>query len=105
MAMIYGQIVSMFFSYYLNAYYSGKLLDYNFIEQMKDLIPSLFLSGVMGLIIFSFSFFPFESYITLLSLQVVAGIMIYAGLNYLFKTSGFLELINIAKIFKSKQIQ
>jgi len=38
--------------YFINSYYSGKFIDYSINEQLKDVVPILCLSIVIGLVVF-----------------------------------------------------
>ena len=98
-AMIYGQIAISSFSYYLNSYYTGKMLDYPLTEQIKDFIPSLALVGTMGLGVFALKYIIIGNQLTLLVAQISTGIVLYIGICYLFRVSIFMEVI---KMIKSK---
>ena len=63
--------VTNLISLFLNTYYTRKLIDYNFFQQIKDLLPTLLLSLVMFGGVFAITFF-LESYIV----QVIAGVLI-----------------------------
>lgn len=76
---------------FINSYPNKKLLDYSFLEQWRDVIPSLLVAGVMGVTVYSFQFFVTNVWI-LLFLQIIAGILIYGGLSWLFKLESFLYL-------------
>jgi O-antigen/teichoic acid export membrane protein len=95
-AMIVGQIVTSGFSYYLNAYYTGKLLSYPIAEQARDLAPSLLIAGGMGAAIFGLGFVPFPNAVSLLIAQVVSGVCLYLALCRLWRLSSFMEALEIA---------
>jgi len=96
-AMIYGQIVISFLACYLCAYYNQKMLDCPFIEQVRDLIPSLALSGLMGLGVYALKYVLITDELTLLIAQIVTGIVIYSGMCYLLRISSFMEIIKLIK--------
>jgi len=96
-AMIYGQIATSCLAYFLNAYYTGKMLDYPITEQIKDLIPSLILSGIMGLGVYSLKYASISNQLALLSAQIMTGIVLYAALCYIFRISSFMEVIEMIK--------
>ncbi|MDC3237184.1 lipopolysaccharide biosynthesis protein [bacterium] len=89
-AMIYGQIATSCLSYWINSYFTGKLLNYSISCQIKDTIPSLALSCIMGVTIYCIKFF-IAGNLLLLIVQVLAGILLYSALCYIFKLSSFLE--------------
>jgi O-antigen/teichoic acid export membrane protein len=101
MALLYGSFVTSILAYGLNSYYSVRLIDYSTKEQLRDVMPYLFISIIMGAaMIFIEGFVNINLWLQLGS-QFVVGSGIYLGANYLFKTSSFLEIINILKNYLS----
>lgn len=96
-AMIYGQIVTSCLAYFLNAYYTGKMLDYPITEQIQDLIPSLVLAGIMGSGVYALKYTSISNQLALLSAQIMTGIVIYTGTCYIFRISSFMEIIEVIK--------
>ena len=96
-AMIYGQIATSCFAYLLNSYYTGKMLDYPITEQIQDLIPSLTLASIMGGGIYALKYAPIVNQSALLSVQIMTGIVLYAGICYIFRISSFMEVIEMIK--------
>lgn len=92
-AMIYGQILTSILAYFFNAYYTGKMVKYTISEQTKDLMPSLVLSVVMGLVVYSLKYTPITNQLTLLSVQVITGIMVYICFCFVFQVASFMEII------------
>ncbi|WP_414732139.1 lipopolysaccharide biosynthesis protein [Acetobacterium carbinolicum] len=80
---IYAIAAGMFFSSvassFINAYPNKMLLDYSYMQQMKDVMPSLLLSMVMGIIIYFVSWFNMTPGLTLI-IQVTIGISFYFGM-------------------------
>jgi O-antigen/teichoic acid export membrane protein len=101
-AMIYGQIIIGIISYYLNSYYTGKFLNYSFFTQIKDMVPSFLISLIMGGCVFLINYISFSSQLSLLSIQILSGIVIYSTLSYVFKIPTFFELIDLAKSVKNR---
>ncbi len=101
-AMIYGQIATSCLGYFLNAYYTGKMLDYPITEQLHDLMPSLVLASTMGLGVYALKYANIANQLALLFAQIITGIVIYASLCYIFRISSFMEVIEIikSKIYK-----
>lgn len=52
-----GRLISGIISTFINSYLNLKLLNYSCIEQVKDILPSLFISILMGSIIYSTKLF------------------------------------------------
>ncbi|MDD2284077.1 MAG: lipopolysaccharide biosynthesis protein [Paludibacter sp.] len=95
--MIYGQIATSCIAYFLNAYYTGKMLDYPITEQIQDLIPSLALAGIMGLGVYALKYGPITNQLALLSVQIMTGVVLYSALCYIFRISSFIEAFEMVR--------
>lgn len=80
----------------INASPNKKLLDYGYVEQLKDFLPSIFLAGAMGICVWWIQYFNMPN-ITILILQVVIGAIIYIVLSIIFKIDSFYEIWNMLK--------
>jgi len=96
-AMIYGQIGVSILGYYLNSYYTGRLIRYPLKEQVFDLLAYLGMAVVMGIGVYSLQLLPFPNNWSLLISQVLAGVIIYCAMNLIFRTSAFFEIVEIVK--------
>jgi hypothetical protein len=96
-AMIYGQITVSILGYYLNSYYTGRLIGYPLKEQILDLLPYLGMSVVMGIGVYSLQLLPFPNNWSLLISQVLSGIIIYTGLAWAFGISAFSEIVDVLR--------
>jgi O-antigen/teichoic acid export membrane protein len=95
--MIYGQITVNILCYYLNSYYTGRLIGYPFREQVVDLFPYLGIAVVMGIGIHYLQLLPFPNNWTLLISQVLAGVIIYISLNRIFRMPAFSEIVDLLR--------
>lgn len=96
-----GQIVVSLLAVFLNAYFSGVLINYGIYEQIRDLIGNVLISLVMAIIVFFIGKLNFSIPIILI-FQLLSGLLIYFLLSYFFKISAFMYL-KTELIFKSKQ--
>ena len=80
----------------INSYPNIKLLQYNYIEQLKDVLPSLIISIIMGIFVYLLKYINMST-VAILSLQIILGVNIYMGLSYLFKVESLSYIINIIK--------
>lgn len=99
--MLIGSVLTGFFSYYLNAYYSGPALNYSIKEQIKDIFPSFYIALIMALIVYAMSFIPISSFI-LFPIQVIFGAIITIGLCKFIKLPEYKELEDIVLGFFKK---
>ena len=92
---------------FVNAYPNKKLLNYGFVEQMKDFIPSFLLSLAMGGAIYFGGDFLTKSLnlspILLLVLSVVVGLLLYLGLAKILRFECLDYLIKTAKEFRNRK--
>lgn len=77
--MLIGSVFSGLICYYLNAYYSGKFINYNISEQVRDILPSFWSALIMALIVYAISFLPLSPFI-ILPLQLIIGFLIIWGI-------------------------
>ena len=73
--MIGGSVLTGFFAYYLNAYYSGPFLNYTIKEQIKDILPSFTVATIMAILVYAMSYMPLTPYV-LFPLQIIVGVII-----------------------------
>ena len=100
LAMAIGQVISGFISSFINAYPNKRLMNYSYLEQIKDLIPSFLCSIVMAVCVWSLHFIPMASGLLLLA-QIVTGIIVYIFLCKICKIETFSYFINTIKGFKN----
>lgn len=94
--MALGTVFSGIISSFINSYPNKKLLDYSYFEQMKDILPSIVLSCVMGIIAYSIVFLGLSDLITII-LQIIIGGITYILLSYVIKLECFMYLLKIIK--------
>ena len=103
-AMILGQILNSFFSYYLYTYHTGKLLNYSFIDQIKDTAPNLFISIIMGFFIYIIRYLNIDNQLFFLLFQIFIGMFTYIVFCYVFKIKVFQQtIIQIKNLVKIKK--
>ena len=102
MVMALSLFVAGILSQIINAWPNRKLLDYGYFEQLKDIIPSILLAVVMGIIVYFINFLNIST-INALIIQVILGGVIYIGGAKLFKLDSFEYIINIIKDYKNKK--
>ncbi len=69
----------------INSRAMSNAIGYKVTEQFKDVAPSLALSIIMGICIYIITLFNISNSLSLLTIQVFAGIMIYIGLSAILK--------------------
>ena len=99
--MALGILISGILGSFINASPNKKLLNYSYLEQMIDILPSLLLSIIMGIFIYPIIFLKFSNIITIF-LQVILGTIIYIALSYLLKLECFMYLLKIILNLKKR---
>lgn len=90
-AALFG-LISMF----INILPNKKLINYSIKDQLLDIMPALFASIVMGLIIYSIAFIKMPM-VLLLVIQVVVGITSYIAMSYIFKIDSFRYILSMLR--------
>lgn len=95
-AMCIGRVFSSWIALAMNTHYTGKLIKLGFWQQLRDYIPTLSNSLVMGALVYGTTrFIPGEG-LQLLS-GIVVGAVYYILSNVLFRTTEWKEFLWIIK--------
>lgn len=94
MAMAYSLLISSVTSQIINSWPNRKLLNYSYVEQLKDIFPSILLAVTMGICVYPISSFNLPDIVTLL-IQAFLGGIIYIGGSIIFKLESFKYLLDI----------
>ena len=70
--MLYANIVLSIICFFLNSYYTGKLLGYSSWMQIRDIAPSYGIASVVSVFVYFLKFIPL-SYWIILPMQIVLG--------------------------------
>ena len=95
-AMCIGMVVSSLISLFINTYYTGKLINIGYLKQMKDVLPILIVSLIMGIVVYITILF-FTSDFTKLIIGIPLGMFIYIVGTYLLAHEELSELVKIIK--------
>ena len=83
-AIAWGAVISTLISAVVNAHPNKKLLNYGYLEQMHDILPSIALSLVMFGVVYAMNALALPAAV-LLVLQIATGAALYIVLAFLFK--------------------
>ena len=89
--MLVTSVITAFISLILNAYYSGKKLNYTWQMQLKDIAPSFGISLLMAMPVYAISFLSISLYV-LLPIQIIVGFFLTVVLCERFKNSEYLQV-------------
>ena len=102
MAMAYSLLVSCVLNQIITSWPNKKLLNYGYLEQLKDILPGILLALFMGICVYFVSFLPISIYLILV-IQVVLGATIYIGISAILKLDAFEYLWNTVKEIVEKK--
>lgn len=102
-AVAFGILINRIITTIIDAYPIKQLINYNFIDQLKDTKASLLLSLVMGFAVYSIKLLELSN-ITTIIIQIIVGIVVYVGLAIVFKIECFTYLVSsMREIIHSKK--
>lgn len=102
LAIALGGAVTTFISCFVNASPNKKILNYSYFEQIKDILPSMIISVIMGLVVYCVLFFNLSSWLTII-IQISVGVVVYIGLAEIFKLECYCYLKNMIFGFLKKR--
>lgn len=92
--MLWGSVLIGLFTYWLNSFYSGKMIDYGSLAQLRDIAPSFGVAFVMMAALYALTLTELPP-VALLAVQLIAGAGIAIGLCELLRLEEYYELKNI----------
>jgi len=102
--MIMCLIVNSQIAYYLNSYWSGRLIDYSMLEQIRDIMPSFFLAVSTAFIVAVIGWFLPFGYAVTLMIQVVAGAVLVFAIAEIIRLEAYIFMKDILKTKLSEVI-
>ena len=97
-AMAYSLLISTLTSMIINSWPNKKLLNYSFMEQMRDIFPSILIAVGMGVAVYFIGLLPVPT-LPLLIIQVVCGGVIYIVGSAVFKLEPYEYVKGIVLLF------
>lgn len=109
MAMGYSLLVTCVLSQIINSWPNKKLLNYSYLEQLKDILPGILLAAFMCLCVYPVQWLGLPDYLTLL-IQVPLGAVIFVAGSALLKLEAFTYLWGmvgpaVKKLWKRGRVQ
>lgn len=101
-AMAYGLLVTSVMCQVINAWPNRKLINYSYLEQMKDILPIIILAVIMGATVNIVGIFHLPDILTL-GIQVILGGAIYVMESIVFKVEPFQYLLVFVRSYISEK--
>ena len=102
MAMAYSLIVSSILSQIINSWPNRRLLNYSYLEQLKDILPAILLAVGMGCIVSTVQLLGISSAVTLL-IQIPLGALIYICGSKMLRLESFEYLLEMIRNFTKRK--
>lgn len=96
LVMCYGQVFIAVLFLIMNTYYTGKFIDVGFFRQMKDLVPTISYSVMMGTMVWGVNMFLPAGIVQLIICTMV-GVFSYFFISQITKSMELFYLIDIVK--------
>lgn len=101
MPMLYVNLLTSIIAFFLNSYYSGKLLGYSSWMQIKDIAPSYGIALIVALSVWFLKYLPLSNWI-ILPMQIVIGVVVLFILSKSTKLQEYEEVKEIVTPFVTK---
>ncbi len=99
--LIIGSVISSIICLAVNTHYTGKIINLGFWRQMKDILPMLFISLLMGGIVWGINYYMLSgNYFLQLIIGGLVGFITYVSLAYILRMKEMAELLNLMKFNK-----
>jgi len=103
LALVIGQVVTTAINTILTMYYSGKEINYNFLEQLKDISGIILASVSMFAIIYTLGYnLNIDNPLLIMFIQTIVGLLVYFALAFIFKLTILTEFKSIINNLKNK---
>jgi uncharacterized membrane protein len=97
-AMAYSLFFTSVACQIINSWPNRKLLNYGYLEQLKDILPSLGMALVMAVCVYFIQYLPLPT-IVILVLQIVTGVLIYYFESRIFQAESYNYILDTVKKF------
>lgn len=94
MAMACSLLISSVTSQIINSYPNWKLLNYRYMEQLRDILPSILLAVIMAAAVGEVPLLGYGNVLTL-CIQIPLGAVIYVAGSAIFRLESFRYLLNM----------
>jgi len=96
MAMGYSLLFTSVANQIINSWPNRKLLNYRYLDQLKDILPGILLAVFMGVCIYPIQMIGLQDIVTLM-IQAILGVAIYIGGSVVLKLDSFQYLWEIVR--------
>lgn len=91
-AIAVGLLITSVLATVINSFPNKRLMEYGYLEQIKDIFPNILLAVIMGCIIFPISYIP-VNVIIIVIIQILLGVISYIILSFITHNENFKYII------------
>lgn len=95
-------VFTAFLGWFVNSFPNKKMVSYTYLEQIKDVFPSMIMSLGMCAIVLLIGLMELPTVI-LLIVQIIVGVLLYLGLSMIIKPQPFIHLLDMLMKILKKQ--
>ncbi|RKD23111.1 lipopolysaccharide biosynthesis protein [Ammoniphilus oxalaticus] len=104
--LVWTLVISAVISYFINSYYSGKLLNYSTKQQIKDITKTMISTLIMGIsVIMLGSQLDMLNNLFSLILQIMLGFSVFVGMSLILKSNELNYFIKTLKTLLNKKVK
>lgn len=96
-ALAWSTALFAIISMIINMIPNKKIIGYSLLEQIIDVLPSLFLSIFMGVIVLALDCLSMIPALLLLIIKIMIGIIFYLGMSYILKLESLYTILDAVK--------
>ena len=104
-AMAVGYVATTIICQIINAIPNQRMLQYGYVDQIKDILPQIILTIIMGGIVYLITLitlFQQNDYLTL-AVQIFVGVVVYIVGSYFGKIESFNYILDVIRKVKTKE--
>lgn len=101
LAIAFSLLMNSLVNSFINSIPNKKLLNYGYLDQIKDISLSFILSFIMGICVYSLNFLNLPSWL-LLIIEIPLGFVIYFELSKVCKVDSLVYVSNVAKSYMKR---
>lgn len=94
-ALLIGMVLHSLVSYFLNSYYSGRLISYPAAEQLRDILPSFLAALLVSVCLLLLNLIPGLPPYVVLAIQILVMSAMAVALGRSLRLEGYIEIRNI----------
>lgn len=99
--MLLTNLITCVVSFFLNSYYSGKLLGYSSRMQIKDIAPSYGIALIVALSVWFLKYLPLSNWV-ILPIQLIVGVFVFLFMCKVTKLEEYKEIKKMVDPFIKK---